>query len=197
MTLIDFLRPAVLAAAMTLGIAPASNAATFAYAPTNVAVTGLDFCLAGDCTLTGQVAGDGFDLTYGQSITLPDFIQWNVVTTGFATGGGIYTVDLLVPFTGPGVAELIADGYAGFGVLLGAISGEVLVWSNPTGIIKVGKYSLFYELDDLLTGGFGTTASSGATFTLLSPVPLPAAAWMLAGGLAGLGMIARKRRSLV
>lgn len=77
--------------------------------------------------------------------------------------------------------------------------------------LKGGKTTLFYALDtsansgtwstaDLLVGAkdrqaalsnlslYGTKAPAAA------PVPLPAAAWLLVGGMVGLGAIARRRR---
>jgi hypothetical protein len=194
----------VLALTVTLG-AVAAQAATFTIDPGNVTISGTDFCFPADCTLQGAVTGGSFDLNnVGDSASLSNLFDWDIVISGlgarFTSGAGIYDVAVDLAFSAPMPAIATANGAAGFVTLLGQVSGGVLTWANATGVVAFGKdsYVLNYTLWDVVTGGFGTSTSSGATFALAqapSTVPLPASALLLLGSLGGLGLLRRRRKS--
>lgn len=195
---------AVLAMTVTLG-AVAAQAATFTIDPGNVTVSGTDFCFPGDCTLQGAVTGGSFDLNnVGDSASLSDLFDWDIVLSGFGkkftSGIGVYNVAVDLAFSAPTPAIVSANGAAGFVTLMGQVSAGVLTWANATGTVSFGtdSYVLNYTLWDVVTGGFGTSTTSGATFALAqapSAVPLPASALLLLGSLGGLGVLRRRRKS--
>lgn len=74
--------------------------------------------------------------------------------------------------------------------------------------LKGGPRSVFYHLDTSNTSGTWSTADllvgkkdrqAGLSYIKMvgsaAPVPLPAAAWLLIGGVAGLGALAKRRRA--
>lgn len=189
------------AALMGATLLPASGAlaATFTIDPGSVTVSGADFCVFGKCELEGVVQGGSFDLdSIGQTATLDSLFDWNIDTTGWATGAGVYSVSAQLNFSAPTSAATSGSGYAGFIVLGGSISAGALTWTDGSGSVSFGtdSYALDYKLFDVLQGGFGTSTTSGASFTLTdmpAPVPLPASAVLLAGGVAAFGALRRRK----
>lgn len=191
------------AALMGATLLPASGAlaATFTIDPGSVTVSGVDLCVLGNCELKGVVQGGSFDLdSIGQTATLDKLFDWDIDTTRWATGGGVYKVTAQLNFSAPTAATTSGSGYAGFIVLGGALSAGALTWTDGSGSVSFGtdSYALDYKLFNVLKGGFGTSTTSGASFTLTdmpapAPVPLPASALLLAGGVAAFGALRRRK----
>ena len=87
--------------------------------------------------------------------------------------------------------------------LLGSISNLGFTLSGPGGFTAGGSNVTALDLSGLLEGAYkfditGTASGIGIPVVALAasvvPVPLPAAAWLLISGLAGMGVVARRRR---
>lgn len=197
MSFCKFLTAASLATALSVSIA---SAATFTIDPGDVTVSGGDFCFPGNCKLDGSIKGGSFDLnTVGEIASLSDLFDWRVLTTSpWATGAGKYSVNATLNFSSPSPASTSGSGYAGFITLLGSVSAGVLAWTSGSGIVDfTDGYRLSYTLNDALKLGFETGTTTGASFTLEeapAPVPLPASALLLLGGMGVLGGIRAKRQ---
>ena len=90
--------------------------------------------------------------------------------------------------------------------LLGSISDLGFTLSGPGGFTAGGPNVTALDLSGLLAGTYksditGTASGVGIPVVALAAsvasVPLPAAAWLLISGLAGVGMVARRRRQAV
>ncbi|MCR8726785.1 VPLPA-CTERM sorting domain-containing protein [Frigidibacter sp. ROC022] len=186
-----------LAVAMTGGAVQTASATTmYTVAAGDVTVSGGDFCFPGDCTLDGAVTGGSFSLSnVGDTFDFDDLFDWSIaVTNKWATGGGAYTVSVVLEFLTPSAASGTPNsGVAGFVTFLGTLSAGGVDWINDSGSVTfANNHVLTYELHDVLEGGLGTSASSGATFTLAA-VPLPAGGLLLIGALGGLGALKRRK----
>jgi hypothetical protein len=175
----------------------AASAVTFTVDPGNVSVTGVDFCLPGNCTLEGVVTGGSFDLnSVGESYNFSDLFDWDIENTGwfsqFNTGGGVYSISAVLNFSSPSSASGGGSGYAGFATLLGTVSAGFINWTDATGTVDFGGIELDFALHDAADIGCGTGASSGATFTLAA-VPVPAGGLLLIGALGGLAALRRRK----
>lgn len=181
-----------------------ASAATFTIEPGSASVNGLDICWPGDCELVGGVNTTSFDLdTAGQSETISDLFTWSIdSTSNWATGLGGYDVEVTLNFSSPTSASANNSGYAGFVVAAGHLSAGGLLWNNGgTGSVDFGDgHVLSYQLDNVLAFGLGTSTTSGGTFTLVqapevAPVPLPASALLLMGGVGALGGLRARRKA--
>lgn len=100
-------------------------------------------------------------------------------------------------------------GYQAFDLNACVLAGPTCTGGGGGGVAGGGNSTLSFDLtastDTLLFGDFATRWQSinvnGVTSTVLggtpSPIPLPAAGWLLLAGIAGLGMAARRRREPV
>lgn len=122
--------------------------------------------------------------------------------TGFTLGGTDRLANFLTGLTSnsdPNEGRLVTvSSYAdasnnlfGTDTLLGSISGGVDAGTFANLLDFDEPFSLTHVITITHEGG-GT--SNGDADTDVAPVPLPAAAWMLAGALGGLGALSRKRR---
>jgi hypothetical protein len=192
------LLPAVAVAAAFASASPdAASAVTFTVDPGSVSITGADFCLPGNCTLEGGITGGSFDLnSVGESYNFTNLFNWNIENTGwfsqFNTGVGAYSISAILHFSDPSDATGTGSGYAGFVTLLGTVSAGFIDWTAATGTVDFGAIELDFVLHDAANIGFGTGASSGATFTLAA-VPVPAGGLLLIGALGGLAALRRRK----
>lgn len=196
MTITKFLSTAAVAALLVSG---AASAATFTIDAGDINVSGGDFCFPGNCILDGAIAGGSFDLSnVGDTASLNDLFDWNVIlSNNWASGAGAYSVNATLNFSSPSAASTSGAGYAGFVTLLGSISAGALHWTSGTGSVSFDEgYVLGYSFHDALELGFGTGATTGASFTLTeapAPIPLPASALLLVAGVGALGAVRAKR----
>ncbi|MCG6883232.1 MAG: VPLPA-CTERM sorting domain-containing protein [Silicimonas sp.] len=120
-------------------------------------------------------------------------IHWQV-NGGFLAEAD-YDVTAKLHFTQPGVAsgQTTGDGNA-FVFLYGLVNKGSVSWHGPANIDFGGGYSVQVTLDSFFEKGLlQNSLKTGGTFKTTTPVPLPAAGWLLLAGLGG--MAAMKRRS--
>jgi hypothetical protein len=142
-------------------------------------------------------AGGLFNLnSVGASYNFTNLFNWNIENTGwfsqFNTGVGGYSISAILHFSDPSDATGTGSGYAGFVTLLGTVSAGFIDWTAATGTVDFGAIELDFVLHDAANIGFGTGASSGATFTLAA-VPVPAGGLLLIGALGGLAALRRRK----
>jgi hypothetical protein len=129
-----------------------------------------DLSLPGNPTVTATLPGSGWSFSQTPMTMLDGSGTWddifNCTTCGSGTSGGV---------TGPLTFDLTVSS--------GTITPQSFVLNN--------KNNYFVSDIGMPNGsGFSTGDVAAPTATV---VPLPAAAWLLLNGLAGLGFIARKR----
>jgi len=87
----------------------------------------------------------------------------------------------------PAFRLLFVDDLPAFGGSMGIVSGPGGgVSSSEEGYCFTGNCSVLYPVERYVVGGYVTTE-------LVSPVPLPAAFWLLGGALTGLGVLKRRQ----
>lgn len=189
----------------TGGIASAATTQGFAVDWANSSVTLTDqsggglACYFSSCGLGVSLTNGptSFTLAEGGSETF-DFLRWTSTSDWGTTGYGnprSFEVSATLAFSNP-VSSGSSDGTGGAYMLLGYIIGGTLTWDSIPQI-TAGNGSV-YDLSFgggsgwLLEGDAGYTSS--ATVSLVSAVPLPAAAPMLLAGMGVLGFVGRRRK---
>lgn len=145
------------------------------------------------------------------SVGTYDFQDSYVFTIGSTAGG-----DTAVFSLANGSAQVISDlQYRLYEVTSAAVlpvvgsvptgSTVVQTWSGVSGTVPLAVISNTFSgiqagtyILDVAGTASGTAAPSAGSYTgslNLTPVPLPAAAWLLLSGLGGLGAMVRKRRN--
>ena len=149
----------------------------------------------GSGTLTAPLATlleTPFILAEGESKEL-DFFSLNMDGRGIFGGG--FTIAATLGFSKPVVGSVTDSGSGLWGSALGKVSGGYLKWSNmPTSFTFDGGKMLIAFEEGFFTG---PEAMIHATVTNNSPAPVPEPSTflLLAGGLAGLAFIARRRKN--
>lgn len=209
-SLLGRLRPALglgaaaLAACLSLAALPAAAATCN---PANVTT---DPGIAASACLQANPLGPGGNTTlhqmnsqtiFGFGDANPDGQRWTIADK-IDVGGS-----LLGSFFSITVTE--TKGGAALGGTWSLLPGLVFAPGESYAMVLKGTTSSFvYLLDtsstfgtwstaDLRTGPQGRNQAGLSNITLMgtaAPIPLPAAAWLLLGGIAGLGAVARRRR---
>ena len=120
-----------------------------------------------------------------------DFIDWS--TNG--TGAGTFDVSATLAFDPPSGTSVGGSGNGGFVTLAGLLTGGVLIWNDMPKAFSVGPSTFTANFE----GGvdvFAGSATTTATVTGVNVIPLPAAGWLLLGGLGALGFAARRKRKM-
>ncbi|GIX15334.1 MAG: hypothetical protein KatS3mg118_3293 [Paracoccaceae bacterium] len=201
------LKRLVLSAVVVAGASGMAGAATYPTfvidaANSSVQITSQSgSCVGGPCLsveLFPTLAGSSFTPTaVGDSLRIP-FIRWTLGSD--AAADFTYNIVATLAFSAPDAASATNVG-GGTGVVLsGTIVGGTLVWDDASVPVQFAQGSI---LDVAFQGGTlnrerrTVTTRALLTATALVPVPLPAAAPLLAGalGLLGLAGLRRRRRA--
>lgn len=162
----------------------------------SVSVTpGASLCFGCSLSASFSAGVDGAEWTptsATDSWSIGNFIDWDAAG-GF--GGAIYNVAVTLAFSSPDPASTSASGAAGYASFFGVISGGFLSWEPIQSLAFAQGSTLDVALEGGVALGYGTSVSTGVTFTgnTIAPIPLPATGFLLLAGLAGLGA-ARKRK---
>lgn len=139
---------------------------------------------------TGAGSALLFDIANNPSLSVGD------LTSGFsfhhasthADGSGTWNTYIACDVCGTGTSPPQNSGPVSF--ILSAAGGTLA----PSSFVTNGNY-LFASDIGVPKGSGGYFSGDVVTSSGLSPVPLPAAAWLLLSGLGGLGAMARKKRA--
>ncbi len=165
----------------------------------SIAVTQGSGCTWGSCaTLTGEFGSGatGFSWTpvsATDSVGVSDFFKWTVSGIGLEN----FTVAVNLAFSSPDPATSNGSGSGWFKTLYGIVSAGVLHWGSVDPVVFADGSQVDIEFDDVHAIGFGSSVTSGATFTgnTIAAVPLPASVPMLAAGLVALGALRRRKKA--
>jgi hypothetical protein len=114
---------------------------------------------------------------------------------GFAPGGH-YALALKAGAVPGGPNGVPKGGPNGKGPSLASLVTGTGPVANAVYLLDITGTSGTWSTADLINNGGQVPELSNITlFGTVAPVPLPAAAWLLVGGLAGLGAVARRRRT--
>jgi hypothetical protein len=169
--------------------APSNSAGDFlpAFFQANALLSGYDWAV-------GDVVVHTTDSSNGASSGIAN-VTWTAPTSGVVNvSGDLWDIRNL---TGRGNTWTLLDGTTQ--VATGTLAdGDGHTSSNPE---TFSAYSLFVNAGTVLTLDIASTNSTygemaGLNFTVVeTPVPLPAAAWLMLSGLGGLATVVRKRRA--
>ena len=155
--------------------------------------------------------GISFDPTTGQYVVVKEKTaqQVNSATLNFGTGGtGTAAVTSIFNPAGLGLLDL-SDVQVLSTVLdpSSADAGNMLIYSQESSLLlevnRAGSVLSMFSLAGITDSAEGVTidgngviyiVDEGPNMHVLTPVPLPAAAWLLLSGVAGLGGMIRRRK---
>jgi hypothetical protein len=166
----------------------------------------------------GDIAGM-LDVTYEYSLNGGSFVEGGTVWSGgYYGGGGDDTRALVAPFSGPSIMRITLQALGGntltsFGVSLSYWTG---VDAYPLSISAFGDGNLLFAFDNTTDPGLIGVSTGGSYTTVTfelgldwnvgyhsvnyelnggpSPIPLPAAGWLMLAGLGALAVARRTRR---
>ncbi len=164
----------------------------------SISISGTNNNLSAD--FNNSIATSWTPTSAGDSWEIDNFINW---TYGGATWtGGAYNVSVELAFSAPDPTSTTATGGAvvGKGWFFGTFVDGVLAWSNTPDLEFAQGSKLAVDMEGGNFSSWGSSFTSGATFTgnpatTMAPAPLPASGLLLIGGLGGLALLRRRRNS--
>lgn len=172
----------------------AVHAATFSFDAANSSVTitdTLNLCFGCGITTSFLPVADWSTPAGGSTtVDVDDFIEWTVDS---GLGSKLFNVEVTLAFDSPSSDSGSTTGQGGVGTIFGVFSGGFVTWNGPGTIDFDDGSQVVFTLESAAVIGKGATTSTGVEFVSTTPIPLPAAGWLLLAGVGGLA--AAKRRT--
>jgi hypothetical protein len=194
-----------LIAAAIVAVASISGAfaSTYPSFQFDAASSSIDLTLAGSIGgtigLSASFTADAYNLAPwtptgpNDHLRVNEFISWSS-NTGY-WGASSYNVVATLAFSSPDVASGSTSGSAYVAKVFGSLTAGLLTWNGPGSISFAQGSVLDFYLDPAFAFGHGNTVTTGVTFkgNDIAPVPLPATALLLLSGVAGIGLMRRRK----
>lgn len=195
MSIFKKLSGAILALGFAAGVAQAAPVDFEVGGATNVQDISGCFGCSIDIDLAAGLIGNPFALEEGESETFA-FFDITADTTWFVSGG-LFGVAATLELDPPGgIASSLGGG--AFLNAFGSITLGALVWDQDVFSFNFGnggQYTVAFDQGVALILGAATTINATVTLDVApAPVPLPAGALLLLGGLGGFGVLRARRR---